>query len=134
MLDEPCVDASVIIAGIVNEPEREVLVQTTRGADLLDPPSVHWEVGNAFSAMLKRKRLIVEGARKALEVYRQIPIRFAEVEIEEAWRVASAARMYAYDAYLLCCAEKDKAPLISLDQNLLPVAEKRGLDVVRLEG
>ena len=51
------VDASVIIAVIANEPEKERLVEITQGADLLAPASVHWEIGNAFSAMIKRGRV-----------------------------------------------------------------------------
>ena len=69
-------DASVIIAVISNEPQRDRLIDLTKGADLLAPPSVHWEVGNAFSAMLKRRRITLAQALQAIQVYRQIPIRF----------------------------------------------------------
>lgn len=48
------VDTSVIIAVIANEPEEATLVAQTQGADLFAPHSLYWEVGNAFSAMLKR--------------------------------------------------------------------------------
>ncbi len=47
-------DTSVIIAVIANEPEKRVLIRLTKGAELIAPQSVHWEIGNAFSAMLKR--------------------------------------------------------------------------------
>jgi len=48
---ELVVDTSAIIAVLVREPLRAALIDVTAGADLLAPPSVHWEVGNAFSAM-----------------------------------------------------------------------------------
>jgi len=48
------VDTSVLIAVIANEPEKDRLIRQTTGADLLAPPSCHWEIGNAFSAMLRR--------------------------------------------------------------------------------
>jgi predicted nucleic acid-binding protein len=51
------VDTSVIIAVISNESQKDRLIELTKGADLVAPPSVHWEIGNAFSAMLKRGRL-----------------------------------------------------------------------------
>jgi uncharacterized protein with PIN domain len=54
------IDTSVIIAVIANEPERERIVAATYRANLLAPMSVHWEVGNAFSAMLRRGRTTVE--------------------------------------------------------------------------
>ncbi len=76
---EIVVDTSVIIAVLVREPHRAALVQATASADLLAPPSVHWEVGNAFSAMFKRGRLTLRAARLALEAYRQIPIRFSDI-------------------------------------------------------
>ena len=48
------VDASVLIAVASNEPIKADLVQLTQNVDLIAPSSVHWEIGNAFSAMLKR--------------------------------------------------------------------------------
>jgi len=92
------VDASVIIAVIANEAEKDRLVKLTQGANLVAPPSVHWEIGNAFSAMLKRSRVTLHQALKAMEVYRRIPIRFAEVELDEALRIVAESNIYAYDA------------------------------------
>ncbi|MGD0015563.1 MAG: type II toxin-antitoxin system VapC family toxin, partial [Bryobacteraceae bacterium] len=53
------VDTSVILAVLISEPERLNIVELTRDANLLAPASVHWEIGNAISAMIKRKRLTV---------------------------------------------------------------------------
>ena len=127
------VDTSVIVAVIVNEPQREVLIERTRGANLLAPPSVHWEIGNAFSAMLKRRRVTLAEALKAIEVYRQIPIRYVEVELEEALKVAGEAGIYAYDAYLIRCAQKYGTPLLTLDKELGRVAERMGVEVIEVE-
>jgi len=127
------VDTSVVIAVIVNEPQREVLIERTKGANLLAPPSVHWEVGNAFSAMLRRRRVTLAEALRAIEVYGRIPIRFAEVELEEALKVAGKAGIYAYDAYLIRCAQKYGAPLMTLDRDLERVAKGMGVEVVEVE-
>lgn len=54
---EIVVDTSVIIAVIVDEPEKARLIESTKGASLIAPGSLYWEIGNAFSAMLKRKRI-----------------------------------------------------------------------------
>ncbi|MFQ5455563.1 MAG: hypothetical protein ACE5EA_05065 [Nitrospirota bacterium] len=43
------------------------MIELTNGADLIVPYSVHWEIGNAFSAMLKRKRITLKQALKANE-------------------------------------------------------------------
>ncbi|NPA77063.1 MAG: type II toxin-antitoxin system VapC family toxin [Candidatus Diapherotrites archaeon] len=127
------VDTSVIVAVIVNESQREVLIERTRGANLLAPPSVHWEIGNAFSAMLRRRRVTLAEALKAIEVYRQIPIRYVEVELEEALKVAGEAGIYAYDAYLIRCAQKYGAPLLTLDKEMGRVAKRMGVAVIEVE-
>ena len=123
------VDASAILAVLVNEPIKARLVAQTAQADLLAPHSVHWEIGNAFSAMLKRKRIRIEQALQALRTYRQIPIRFVDVELDDTLRIAHAQRLYAYDAYLIRCAEKYGAPLLTLDRGLVAAARAQGVQV-----
>jgi len=123
---EIVVDTSVIIAVIAGEPVRESLVRATKGADLIAPHSVHWEIGNAFSAMLKQKRIEVEEALQAVRLYRSIPIRFVDVELDEALCIADMLGLYAYDAYLLRCCDKYRAPLISLDHYLVNAARRLG--------
>ncbi|MGH8592315.1 MAG: hypothetical protein ACREV3_00200 [Gammaproteobacteria bacterium] len=49
-------DASAIVAVLTSEPQRVRLVEMTKGIALVAPSSVHWKGGNAFSAILKRKR------------------------------------------------------------------------------
>jgi len=121
------VDTSVIIAVIAQEPERLALIELTRGLELIAPPSVHWEIGNAFSAMLKRQRITLELALQALDVYAKIPIRFLEVELEKTLKIAHQQNVYAYDAYIIRCAQKYRAPILSLDRNLIVCAQKMGL-------
>ena len=127
------VDTSVIIAVIANEPEKDTLIELTQGSDLIAPHSVHWEIGNAFSAMLKRKRITVEQALNAVEVYRRIPIRFVDVELEESLKIADTLGIYAYDAYLIQCALKYQAPLISLDGNLMSSAKRTKAKVMEVK-
>ena len=126
------VDTSAIIAVIANEPEKEALVELTTGADLIAPRSVHWEIGNAFSAMLRRERIKVEQAIQAVKLYQQIPIRFVDVELEETLVIANALGIYAYDAYLIRCALKYRAPLISLDRNLVNAAKEMKVKVIEV--
>jgi predicted nucleic acid-binding protein len=129
---EYIVDASVIIAVIANEPEKGQLIEITRGADLLAPASIHWEIGNAFSAMIKRGRINLDQALNALEIYRKIPLRFADVELEQTLTIVNQQGIYAYDAYLIRCAIKYKSPLITLDQKLAHIAQQMNVDVVEV--
>lgn len=127
------VDTSVIIAVIADEPERELLIERTRMANLLAPPSVHWEVGNAFSAMLRRGRTTLEAVQQALAIYADVPIRFVPLELEEALQLAGSLKLYAYDAYLLACARRYRAPLLTLDVSLRSQAASAGVAVLEHE-
>ncbi len=127
------VDTSVIIAVIANEPEKEILIKLTQGADLIAPHSVHWEIGNAFSAMLKRNRISLEQASEAIQAYKKIPIRFVDVELEQSLKIADTLGIYAYDAYLVQCALKYRSPLISLDGNLVDSAQSMKAKVIEVK-
>ena len=127
------IDTSVIIAVIANEPEKDSLVRLTRGADLLAPHFVHWEIGNAFSAMFKRNRVTLEQALKAIQAYNKIPIRFVDVELEQSLEIAETSNIYAYDAYLIRCALRFRSPLISLDKNLVNSAKRMKVKVIEVE-
>lgn len=126
------VDASIVIAVIVNEPSKPAIIQATQKADLIAPLSIHWEIGNAFSAMFKRNRITLDEAFKAIEIYEQIPIRFVEIELEEALSIAKRLNIYAYDAYLLRCTQKYNSALLSLDEALLRAAEQIKVKVIKV--
>ena len=86
---EVVVDASVLIAVITNEEEKGKLVAMTNEAELIAPLSVHWEIGNAFSSLLQRKRVTIDEALQAIEIYLHIPVRFVEVELTESLELAN---------------------------------------------
>jgi predicted nucleic acid-binding protein len=126
------VDASAVIAAIAGEPEKAAIVRLTRGAELAAPASIHWEIGNAFSVMLKRHRIRLEEAERALAIYRQIPINFLEVDLEEALRLAASMGIYAYDAYIIYCGLHYRLPLLSLDKQLAAAARRSGVRVLEV--
>ena len=129
---EIVVDASVLIAVIVNETEKERLVALTQEAELIAPMSVHWEIGIAFSSLLKRGRVTLEQALQAIDMYLKIPVRFVEVELANSLELAGALGMYAYDAYLLRCAEKYRLPLLTLDKQLVQAAKEKGTSILKV--
>lgn len=47
------IDTSALIAVISNKKNKSKIIELTVGATLNSPISVHWEIGNAFSAMFK---------------------------------------------------------------------------------
>jgi predicted nucleic acid-binding protein len=129
---EIIIDTSALLAVLVNEPHKGALVRLTQGAELIAPQSVHWEIGNALSAMFKRGRISLEQAQACLKSYQLIPVRFAEVPLERAVEVAHRHGIYAYDAYLIVCAQQFGGPLLTLDAGLRQMALKEGLSVLEV--
>ena len=126
------IDTSAIIAVIANEPERSAIVEHTVGANLVAPESVHWEVGNAFSAMFKRRRITLLQAKQALRSYEQIPLRFIDIGLVRSLELSDRLGLYAYDAYILTCALKLRSPLLTLDKQLAVAASLVGVHVLEV--
>jgi predicted nucleic acid-binding protein len=126
------VDTSVIIAVIANEPEKPALVAQTQGADLFAPLSLHWEIGNAFSAMFKSQRITLLQAQSAIEIYKQIPLNLMEVDLKQAIELSSRFNIYAYDAYVIACALNQNCSLLSLDAGLVRAAKSAGVSVLEI--
>ena len=129
---EIVVDTSIIIAVMVNESRKEQLVEMTRGASLHAPSSLHWEIGNAFSAMFKRNRIDLSQALNALTSYKTIPIRFHDVDLIRSLELSDTYGLYAYDAYFLTCAMKVNSPLLTLDASLADAADRAGIAVLEV--
>lgn len=88
------VDTSTIIAVIAGEAEKAKLIEITKDAIVVAPASIDWEVGNAFSAMLKRSRIDLQQAIEAIEVYQEIPLEIVEINLKEAVRLAGKSNIY----------------------------------------
>lgn len=126
------IDTSAVVAVLLSEPERPGLIKSTRGADLVAPASFHWEVGNALTAALKRHRVTIPQAQRALNAYAAIPIRFVDVDLALSVEVAAEHGLYAYDAYLIVCALQQRAPLLTLDAALGRAASATGVSLQEL--
>ena len=127
------IDTSVVISVITNEQHKDKLIETTKGSNLVAPSSLPWEIGNAFTAMFKRKRITLKKAKEALDYFQQIPLRLVDVPIYEAIETGQKLDIYAYDAYFIVCAKKLTSPLLSLDNSLLSSAEKAGIKTIKVE-
>jgi len=126
------VDTAVIVAVILNEASKPVLIRLTTGAELIAPVSLHWEIGNALSAMLKRNRLTLAEAQQALLEYQKIPLRFFDVALDATLAIVDQHAIYAYDAYVIACAHAQSAPLITLDHGLQTVARAAGVAIIEV--
>ena len=128
------IDTSAIIAVIVAEPERDAIIAATSGHTLIGPGSIPWEIGNAFSAMIKQRRIGVADAQRGLEILDSIPLQYVNVDMANVLSIAAKVNAYAYDAYLLDCALRHAVPLLTLDRTLRRAADALGINLVNLEG
>jgi predicted nucleic acid-binding protein len=126
------VDTSVVIAVVLNEAHKKRLVEITKGATLLAPSSLHWEIGNAFSAMFKRRRITLKQAIAAVTAYSQIPLRLCDVGLVDVLKLSNRLNIYAYDAYVLACSLNYNCPVVSLDAGMLEVARNAGIEVLEV--
>jgi predicted nucleic acid-binding protein len=117
---------------VLNEATKPELVRLTTGTELVAPLSLHWEIGNALSAMIKRKRVTLAEALQALLEYQKIPIRFLDIPLHDTVLVVEQHQIYAYDAYFIVCARQQSCSLITLDKGLKIAAQGAQISVVEI--
>lgn len=126
-------DTSAILAVLLDEPEKEAVVAATMGSMLCAPASIRWEVGNAATAGVKKRRLTPERARQLVKDFEKVTLQELNVDIQGAVDLAIELGLYAYDAYILEAARSSGYPLLALDGAVKRSARKMGLALVELE-
>jgi predicted nucleic acid-binding protein len=63
-------DASAFLAIVLNESDREWVIGKTRGASIVAPEILPYEIGNALTAILKRGRLNTQEILQAYDIAR----------------------------------------------------------------
>ena len=125
-------DTNIFLAVALNEPEKEQIIEITSEALLIAPESLPFEIGNALSAMIKRRQITKQEALAAENFTQNIQVRLVPVEIQSCLQLAIKKNIYAYDAYFLQCAISLSYPLLTLDNRMRQLAEEMGIEV--LEG
>lgn len=123
-------DTNIFLAVCLNEFEKGRIVQLTTDASVIAPEILPYEIGNALSAMLKRKTLTETEAIKAQKAVSQIPVRLVSIDIHAALKLAADHNIYAYDAYFLQCARAYSLPLLTLDKRMKQVAAELGIQIL----
>ena len=122
-------DTNTFIAVALNEPEKDQIIQLTEGHDLIAPDVLPYEIGNALTAMMKKKVLEKDEVESAWEIVQQIPVDLRQTDIKSALSIAIKFNLYAYDAYFLGCAENLRSPLLTLDLGMQRVAREMGITI-----
>ncbi|MCI5157583.1 MAG: PIN domain-containing protein [Candidatus Electrothrix sp. AUS1_2] len=125
-------DTSVVIALLASEEERIPILEKVRGAQLVCSDSIVPEVGNAVSAMFKRQRITLEQGAVMVEGFRRLPLSFVSYDLIRAVELCHIHNIYAYDAYVLECAERLHLPLMTLDNRMAEVAHTLTIPIVEV--
>ena len=123
-------DTNIFLAVALNEPEKRRIIQLTSNMVIIAPEILPYEIGNALTAMVKRKQITQNEAVSVLGIANQIPVRLAQVDIPQALKLALDFNIYAYDAYFLHCAKSSSCPLITLDNRMKQVAIKLNIEIL----
>jgi predicted nucleic acid-binding protein len=126
-------DASAIMAIILNEPNRKIVIKLTKGSILLSPVMLSYEIGNALVSLYKRRKLTENEVIDAYNDFKKIPIRTLDVNMEKSFKISCKYNIYAYDAYYLETAKRLKLPLITFDILMKNVALDMNIDVLTEE-
>ncbi len=123
-------DTNIFLTVALDEPEKGRIIQLTSGLDAIAPEILPYEIGNALSAMIKRKQITHDEALFAQKAASLIPVRLVSVDIQQALKIAIKFNIYAYDAYFLQCARAMSHPLITLDKRMKQVATKLNIEIL----
>ena len=123
-------DASAIMAVIVKEPERDLVIQLTQNSVIVSPNMLSYEVANALTKMMKKKVIEKEHMINAFDYFKKIPIKNIEVNMENALEIAWEYKIYAYDACYLESAKRLSLPLLTFDGNMIRVGKELGINIL----
>ncbi len=123
-------DTNIFLAVALDEPEKDNIIQLTSESDAIAPEILPYEIGNALTAMVKRKQLTHDEALSAFDAASSIPVRLVSVDIKKALKLALDYNIYAYDAYFLQCAIYLSIPLITLDKRMKKIAYDLNIEVM----
>ncbi len=127
------VDTSAVIAVLGDEPEKPEILRQTVGHDLFAPQSLPWEIGNAYTAMLKRRQITPVEAVSSIHLYQQMTITLLNPDLIRAFNIAAKLNIYDYDAYVIDCALYLNCPLITLDKGLIYAATIVGVNLIEVK-
>jgi predicted nucleic acid-binding protein len=120
------VDASAMAAVVFKEAEGQAVVDRLRGAILVAPRLMAYELTNAARRKIlqhpDQEAFITRALERALAD--DVAITWSDVEFEEVLTLAVQTKLTAYDASYLWLAQHMKAKLVTLDRELGEAARR----------
>jgi predicted nucleic acid-binding protein len=115
-------DTNTFLAVALGEPERPQIIRLTAGHDLVAPAVLPFEIGNALTAMLRKRVLNPAQVVAVWDAVQAIGVELRAVDVRSALGIAGKFGIYAYDAYFLECALSLRLPLLTLDRDMKRIA------------
>jgi len=123
-------DTNTFLAVALEEPEKTQIIHLTVGHDLVAPEVLPFEIGNALTAMMKKRTLEADELTSAWDMVQAIPVELRRIDIRSALEIASRFNIYAYDAYFIECAISLRCPLLTLDRRMKIVGRNVGIHIL----
>jgi predicted nucleic acid-binding protein len=128
---EIVLDASALMAVIVKEPERDMVIRLTQDATIVSPDMVSYEIANGLTKMMKKKIIEKERMVNAFNYFEQIPIKTIKINFQMALEIAWDYNMYVYDACYLELAKRFSLPLLTFDRPMQRIGDELGITILR---
>jgi predicted nucleic acid-binding protein len=126
-------DANCFLAVVMDEPERAMIIGQTVGHHLIAPEVLPYEIGNALTAMVKRKVLAPDEVQDIWDATQDIAVDLREIDKKSALGIAVNCDIYAYDAYYLVCALETRSALLTLDKKMKRVAGELSITILEYQ-
>jgi predicted nucleic acid-binding protein len=81
-------DANTFLVTALEEPEKSLVVSLSNGCELFSPEILHYEIGNALIAMIRRKRLTYAEAKRAYQLTQVVPVKLLKPDLEVSLEIA----------------------------------------------
>jgi predicted nucleic acid-binding protein len=112
------VDASALAALLFGEPDSAAVADRLRGAELIAPALLPFEVANTCIKKMRRYPDQRDALIAAFGMLDRMEIGIVEVHQEQAVVLAERSGLTAYDASYLWLARETKSELVTLDGRL----------------
>ena len=125
-------DTSIMIALVASEEEKPIITEVIKNHELLCSTSIYAEMGNAISAMFKRERITLLQAIEILNDFKKSSFGTVDFDLHRAIQISHEYKIYAYDAYVLECANRLNLPLVTLDKLTQEKAKQLNITLIEV--
>ena len=125
-------DACAIMAILMEEPEKDRIIELTQDSIVIVPNVIDFEIGNALSKLFKRNIINENEVYEAFFIYKKMPLHIKSVDINNSIKIFCKYSIYAYDAYYLEMALRLNLPLLTFDSNLRKVAKELKINILEV--